>query len=166
MGNIARNSSSFIGVFNGKILILKRSENDNIEAGKWCFPGGSCDDGEGFEDSFKREIKEEIGIDIENFNFFKSYFIDDNKRYGVRSVYFEGVLDGEKLYLNEEHSKIYFFDMYEDDLDHFDFAFNQREVIEEFIKYYKNKIGLDGNKKKINFNFIKKIKVLFNKYKK
>ena len=63
----------FIGVgvgaliFNGnnEFLMLLRSENCKNEAGKWMIPGGAVDFNEKLEDTVKREIKEELGIDIE-----------------------------------------------------------------------------------------------------
>ena len=39
--------------------------------GKWCFPGGHLKFGESFEECAKREIKEEVGIKINNIRFSK-----------------------------------------------------------------------------------------------
>lgn len=50
---------------NGKILVVRRSLNDNFMPGFWDTPGGSLDFG---EDPFKaliRETKEESNLDIE-----------------------------------------------------------------------------------------------------
>jgi len=45
----------------GKVLIAKRREE-----GKWEFPGGKVEENESLEDCIKRELKEELGITIEN----------------------------------------------------------------------------------------------------
>ena len=47
----------------GKILIAKRKDG-NIK-GKWEFPGGKVEENETFEDCLKREIKEELDMEIE-----------------------------------------------------------------------------------------------------
>ncbi|MEC4806143.1 MAG: A/G-specific adenine glycosylase [Jaaginema sp. PMC 1079.18] len=48
---------------NGKILIDRRLE-EGLLGGMWEFPGGKIEPGETVQDCIKREIKEEIGIDI------------------------------------------------------------------------------------------------------
>lgn len=45
-----------------KFLVIKRKEG--IHAGKWAFPGGMVEKGETAEEALKREIKEEVGLDI------------------------------------------------------------------------------------------------------
>ncbi len=47
----------------GKILLVKRGNEPN--KGKWSIPGGLVRTGETLEEALKREIKEEIGVDIE-----------------------------------------------------------------------------------------------------
>lgn len=48
----------------GKILIARRSGKKHL-AGFWEFPGGKIEDGEAPEECLLREIKEELGIEIE-----------------------------------------------------------------------------------------------------
>ncbi len=48
---------------NGKMLIDRRLE-EGLLGGLWEFPGGKIEPGETIQDCIKREIKEEIGIDI------------------------------------------------------------------------------------------------------
>ncbi len=54
-------------IFNKKkeVLLMKRSKNAKNEAGWWSKPGGSIEYGEKAVAMAKREIKEEIGIDID-----------------------------------------------------------------------------------------------------
>lgn len=49
----------------GEILLLKRSKNAKNEKGKWEAPGGSVDLWEKRSDAVKREMKEELGVEIE-----------------------------------------------------------------------------------------------------
>ncbi len=48
----------------GKYLIVRRDDNDDIGAGTWEFPGGKIEFGENLEDALLREVKEETGISV------------------------------------------------------------------------------------------------------
>jgi len=47
----------------GKILIARRKSGDQM-AGKWEFPGGTIEPGETPEQCLKRELLEELGVEI------------------------------------------------------------------------------------------------------
>ena len=64
MGKIMFAQKAFI-VNDGKLLLVKKSANAPIEPNKWEVPGGRINFGESIEDHIKREVKEEVGIDIE-----------------------------------------------------------------------------------------------------
>jgi 8-oxo-dGTP diphosphatase len=49
----------------GRILVAQRHNDSRFEPDKWEFPGGKVDFGEHPEQALKRELKEEMGIDIE-----------------------------------------------------------------------------------------------------
>lgn len=51
-------------MYQSKFLIVKRSETDDFLPNCWEFPGGGVEDGETISEALKREIKEEIGLDI------------------------------------------------------------------------------------------------------
>ncbi len=48
----------------GKVLILQRSQNENVYPGTWELPSGKREPLEPSEDSLAREIKEEAGLDV------------------------------------------------------------------------------------------------------
>lgn len=48
----------------GKVLVTLRSPEEEL-GGLWEFPGGKREPGESLQECLKREIKEELGIDIE-----------------------------------------------------------------------------------------------------
>lgn len=49
-------------VEDGRILLVKRKNEPN--RGKWSIPGGLVRKGERIKDALKREIREELGVDI------------------------------------------------------------------------------------------------------
>ena len=53
-------------IHKGRFLIIKRSETDDFLPNCLEFPGGGVEDGETISEALKREIKEEIGLDISN----------------------------------------------------------------------------------------------------
>jgi len=52
-----------------KVLIAQRAPGENL-AGKWEFPGGKLEAGESPQDCIKREIREELEVEIEVLDFF------------------------------------------------------------------------------------------------
>lgn len=54
-------------IFNeqGKLLLSKRGPLAKNERGKWEIPGGAIEYGETLADGLKREVKEELGIEVE-----------------------------------------------------------------------------------------------------
>ena len=52
-----------------KVLIAQRAPEDNL-AGKWEFPGGKIEPGETPQECLKREIREELDVNIEVLDFF------------------------------------------------------------------------------------------------
>lgn len=64
---------SFIENLEGKYLIQKRSE---IKGGEWAFTGGHPKAGESSYEGIKAEIKEELGLELDDLTLFKT--IDSN----------------------------------------------------------------------------------------
>ncbi len=56
----------------GQVLLQKRSDT-----GEWCVPGGALDVGETYIQAAKREIKEEVRIDVDNLRLFGFYSGED-----------------------------------------------------------------------------------------
>jgi mutator protein MutT len=48
----------------GRLLIARRREGDH-QGGRWEFPGGKREPGESWEGCVRRELREELGIEVE-----------------------------------------------------------------------------------------------------
>lgn len=49
-----------------KFILIKRNQQETAYPGKWCLPGGKMEREESILDALKREVKEEVGLEIEN----------------------------------------------------------------------------------------------------
>ena len=48
-----------------RYLLLRRSEQKDYAPGVWECVTGRVDQGEGFEDALRREVREELGVDVQ-----------------------------------------------------------------------------------------------------
>jgi ADP-ribose pyrophosphatase YjhB (NUDIX family) len=64
--NKLRNRASAVILKDGKILLIKRIKPDREYL---IFPGGGVDEGESFEEAVRREIKEELCLDVKQCRF-------------------------------------------------------------------------------------------------
>ncbi len=62
---IGVSAGAFVINSKGELLLCKRSMKARNEKGKWEAPGGQVHFGETREQAIKREIREELGIEIE-----------------------------------------------------------------------------------------------------
>lgn len=76
---------------NTKVLVGKRRKNDS-NANRWEFPGGKVDHGETFEEALRREIREELGINLGELQFFDEVF-HTYPTYRVHIRFFVSIVD-------------------------------------------------------------------------
>jgi len=65
----------------GKLLLIKRGAQPGL--GKWSIPGGLVELGENVQDAMVREVKEEVGLDVETIRLvdvFDSLTLDEQGR--------------------------------------------------------------------------------------
>lgn len=85
-------------IFNekGEIFITKRGRKAKNERGKWEIPGGSVEFGETFEHAIKREVREELGIEIQILELLGicDHIIPDEKQHWVSPTYICKIKNG------------------------------------------------------------------------
>jgi ADP-ribose pyrophosphatase YjhB (NUDIX family) len=121
-----------------KILVCKRTEKEHGYKDTWSIPGGGPEFNEGIEEALHREIKEELGCKIKDLKYFKSYFMKLSEDHISRAIYFYGKISG-KIKLNRELSEYRWFDIDDSELLKLNFAFNQKDVIKDFVKCWKKR---------------------------
>ena len=121
-----------------QVLLAKRATTGWGALGKWSIPGGGVEDGETFEETVVREIEEELSCEITWMKYFKSYSMQlDNVL--ARSIYFYGEISGGIKLQLDELSEYKWFDLNDPKLLELDYAFDQKEVMTDFIKFWKNR---------------------------
>ena len=102
----------FIGVGCGALIIndrnetllVKRASKSQNEAGFWSKPGGTVEFSENVEETVKREIKEEVGVNIELIRFlgFTNHIIKSENQHWIALNYLAKVVEGEPKNLEPE----------------------------------------------------------------
>ena len=83
IGALVRDSNS------GKYLILRRSTEKDVGAGAWECVTGRVDQGEGFPEALHREVREELGIEVQvdfflrTDHFYRGDPVPENEMVGV-----------------------------------------------------------------------------------
>ncbi len=111
----------------GKFLISQRKDN-----GKWEFPGGKVETGESERDCLKRELKEELDIEVDVTDLLCRTEYDYGETY-VKLVTFVAIhISGEmKKIVHKELAWIDF-----DEFGEYDFLPADEEIIEEILNKF------------------------------
>lgn len=112
---------------NNELLMLKRATEPL--KGYWCLPGGYINYEETPEQAIKREVKEEIGVEVSIECLIGVYQIDNDPRGINIDIIYEGKLEGD-VHLSDEHSKFKFvsFEKLPDNI-----AYKHREAINDWL---------------------------------
>ena len=101
----------------GKILVCRKIGNKY-----YFFPGGHVEFGESAKKALKREIKEELGLNIKAGSFIGSSehsFVEDQKKYHEINLAFQTKIDKTKIESKENHLQF--------------FLLNKKQLIREVI---------------------------------
>lgn len=119
-----------------RVLILKRSPKKRLYPNKWECGGGKIQPGENFLEACKREIKEEVGIDVEYIGVVGVYDIPLDGGYKIPGVKFAfrivGFENGKEPVISGEHTEWKF--ITEDEIKDYDFIEGIDKDIEEAFK--------------------------------
>ncbi|MGC9346765.1 MAG: NUDIX domain-containing protein [Anaerolineae bacterium] len=91
-------------------LLLRRSEAKDFAPGVWECVTGRVDQGEGFEDAVRREVREELGVEVEidfvlgTTHFYRGAKVAENELIGI--VYHCSLADADAVVLSQEHSEL------------------------------------------------------------
>lgn len=93
----------------GKYLLLQRSPEKDFGSGAWECVTGRVDQGEGFEQAIRREIREELGIEIQldfiigTMHFYRGPAEPVNELLGVQ--YGCSIIHNSTIHLSAEHTQ-------------------------------------------------------------
>ena len=86
-----------------KFLVVKRHKDEIAYPGKWAFPGGKVEKGHTVLETLKREVKEEVGLEIRNHKrFLKDYTFVRPDGHNVVGFTFEVVAKSEKVSISPD----------------------------------------------------------------
>jgi 8-oxo-dGTP diphosphatase len=116
-------------LFNSKIIVTQRSENMSLPL-KWEFPGGKLEENESELECIKREIKEELNIEIDVVNQLSNSIFD----YGTFKInlipFIANHISGEILLTEHKNYKL----LDKTNLLNLDWADADIPIVEEFLK--------------------------------
>lgn len=122
---------------NGKLLVVKRNKNSKFLPSYYELPGGKIEDGEELHEALKREILEELNVNVEVLNPFHAFTYHFNGLYMIEIAYFIRLDDNIKnLKLSDEHEDFKW--VSKDEIDNYKISDNEKEAI---------KIGFNNIKK-------------------
>lgn len=116
-------------LLNSKVLVTQRAENMSLPL-KWEFPGGKLEDNESEIECIKREIKEELNIEIDVINQLSNSIFD----YGTFKInlipFIANYISGEIRLTEHKDYRI----LNKSELSFLDWAQADIPIVEEFLK--------------------------------
>lgn len=95
---------------NKKILICQRKKEGDHPL-KWEFPGGKLKDSENNKEALKRELKEELSIEINEMIFFDEYLYEYKKLSKILKLVFFQIFQFEGEIQNKVHQQLKWIDI-------------------------------------------------------
>ena len=129
-------------VHSGKVLLLRESSkySDGSNAGKFDVVGGRVEQGQRFDESLLREIKEETGLNV---TIGRPFFVDEwrpnvrGEQWQIVGTFFECFSYSDKVTLSEDHEGYVWINP--KDYKNYDLVENLLLVFESFLDLYYTK---------------------------
>lgn len=115
---------------NKKILICQRNEEADHPL-KWEFPGGKLKDAENNQEALKRELKEELNIEINEMFFFDEYLYEYKKLSKNLKLIFFQIFQFEGEIQNKVHQQLKWIDISK--LGDYDFLEGDLKIINKLM---------------------------------
>ena len=115
---------------NKKILICQRKEEGDHPL-KWEFPGGKLKDNENNQEALKRELKEELNIEINEMIFFDEYLYEYKKLSKNLKLVFFQIFQFEGEIQNKVHQQLKWIDISK--LGDYDFLEGDLKIINKLM---------------------------------
>ncbi|MDO8489925.1 MAG: NUDIX domain-containing protein [bacterium] len=124
----------------GEMLLMKRSSKSKNEAGMWSKPGGTVDYGEMVEAAAIREVKEELGVDVEvKFLAYYDHLLPEEKQHWVTFEFIGKIVSGEPKNMEPEKcDEIAWFSL--DNLPD-----NLAQTVRERVEFYRKVVGVKND---------------------
>jgi 8-oxo-dGTP diphosphatase len=94
---------------NDTYLLLKRAQTKDFAPGAWECVTGRVDQGEGFDEALVREVREEIGVEVQPLyilgttHFYRGTAVPENELIGI--VYLCTIADPSAITISHEHDE-------------------------------------------------------------
>lgn len=127
-------------IHDGKLLIVKRSSKAKFLPNYYELPGGHVEFGEEPKEALKREIKEELGVDVtifEPFHYF-SYFSDEGNVHNIEIAFFAKVNESVKNIKLNEHEDIRW--VTKNELDSYKISDKEKETMKKGFEIIYSKV--------------------------
>ena len=115
---------------NKKILICQRKEKDDHPL-KWEFPGGKVRDFENKKEALRRELKEELSIDINEMIFFDEYLYEYKELSKKLKLVFFNIFQFKGVIQNKVHQQLKWIDI--SNLSDYDFLEGDFKIINKLL---------------------------------
>ncbi|MDB0034133.1 (deoxy)nucleoside triphosphate pyrophosphohydrolase [Alphaproteobacteria bacterium] len=116
---------------NKKILICQRKKESDHSL-KWEFPGGKIKDFEENQEALKRELKEELNIEIIKMSFFDEYLYEYKELSKKLKLVFYQIFQFEGEMQNLVHHQLKWIDI--SNLSDYDFLEGDQKIIDKLIQ--------------------------------
>ena len=127
-----RITTAGVAIRSNMVLVAHRTEGGAL-SGKWEFPGGKLEAGETLAECLKRELQEELHLDVN----VKDFFVETRYDYGEFSISlnaFWAESQTDKIDYMDSHEQIKWISPQE--LKDYDFAPADKEIIEGLEKFF------------------------------